>query len=63
MTPLESSVLGILAVLLAGHFACRSIESDIMRTICAAATMSAYWILLVIAAKQIIDWVITDIFG
>jgi len=63
MTPLESSILGILAVLLTGHCAAKSIESDIMRMICAAATLAAFWVLAAIASQQLIAWLIADIFG
>ena len=63
MTPLESAILGILAVLLTGRIGCKSIGDEVMRTICCAATVTAYWILLVIAAKLIIAWLIADIFG
>jgi hypothetical protein len=63
MAVLESAILGILAVLLTGVVAVKSIHSDIMRTICMAATMAAFWILVVVAGEQIISWVIADIFG
>ena len=63
MTPLESAILGILAVLLTGHLGVKSIGDETMRMICCAATVTAYWILVVIAGKLIIAWLITDIFG
>jgi hypothetical protein len=63
MPPLESALLGILAVLLTGHIAGKSIQDDIARMICAAATMTAVWILAVIIGKEIIAWVVADIFG
>ena len=63
MTPLESAVIGILAVLLTGHVGGKSIRSDIMRMICCAATFAAFWILVVIAGEEVIAWVIADIFG
>ena len=63
MAVLESAILGILAVLLTGVVGVKSIRSDIMRTICMAATMAAFWILVVVAGEEIIEWVIADIFG
>lgn len=62
MTLLESSILGILAVLLTGNLGSKSIESDIMRMICAAATMTAFWVLVTIAGKELIAWLIADLF-
>ena len=62
MSLLESSVLGILAVLLTG-FVARSIESDIMRMMCIAAILAVFWSLVVIAGKELLDWLIADIFG
>lgn len=63
MSALESAIIGILAVLLTGVIGVKSIESDIMRMICGAATATAYWILVVIAGKEIIAWLIADLFG
>jgi uncharacterized protein YsxB (DUF464 family) len=63
MSVLESSILGILAVLLTGHVAKQSIDSDIARIVCAAATLAAFWILLAVAAEQLAGWIIADIFG
>lgn len=63
MTVLESAIIGILAVLLVGRVAHKSMRSDIMRMICAVASIAAFWILMVIAGKEIIAWVVADIFG
>ena len=63
MTVLESAILGILAVLLTGYVAGKSITDDIMRMICGAATMAAFWILAVIIGKELIAFVVADIFG
>lgn len=63
MTLLESALVGIPAVLLTGYVGYWSIRSDIMRMICLAATMTAYWILVVIAGKELIAWVVADIFA
>ncbi len=63
MTLLESSVLGILAVLLAGYCGYMSIRSPLARMLCLAATMGAFWLLVIIAGKEIFAWLIADIFG
>jgi hypothetical protein len=63
MSLLESSILGILAVLLTGHVAKQSIKDDIMRMIALAATVTAFWILVAIAAEELAGWIIADIFG
>lgn len=62
MSLLESSVLGILAVLLTGYVA-RSIESDIMRMMCIAAVLAVFWMLMVIAGQELLAWALADIFG
>ena len=62
MSLLESSLVGILAVLLTAYIA-RSIESDIMRMMCIAAVLAVFWMLLVIAGKELLAWVIADIFS
>jgi hypothetical protein len=63
VSTLESSILGILAVLLTGYVAKQSIEDDIMRMIAVAATLTAFWILVAIAAEELAAWIITDLFG
>lgn len=63
MTVLESAILGILAILLTGTVAGKSIQDDIMRIICASAVMAAFWILAAIIYEEVIAWVIADIFG
>ena len=63
MSVLESCILGILAILLTGQIGYKSIQDDIMRMICSAATLAAFWIIVVIAGKEIIAIVIADIFG
>ncbi len=63
MSVLESAVIGILMILFAGVCGFHSIRSVTMRMICAAATVAAFWILVVIAGKELIAWVVADIFG
>ncbi|NIO38975.1 MAG: hypothetical protein GTO41_01495 [Burkholderiales bacterium] len=63
MSVLESSILGILAVLLTGYVAKQSIESDVARIIAIAATLTAFWILVAIAAEELARWLIADTFG
>jgi hypothetical protein len=63
MTVLESAVLGILAVLVTGYLGYYSIRTPIMRSICLAATIGAFWMLLIIASKELIAWVVADLFS
>jgi VIT1/CCC1 family predicted Fe2+/Mn2+ transporter len=63
MTVLESAVLGILAVLLTGYVAGKSIQDDLMRMICCAGIVAAFWILAVIIGKEVIALVVADIFA
>ena len=63
MTVLESAIIGILAVLFSGLAAYYSIRSYRMRMLCAAATIAAFWILVVIAGNEVIAWVMADLFG
>ncbi len=62
MIPLESALLGILVILLTGYCGFHSIRSPVMRTICVAVTVGAFWMLVIVAGKEMIAWVIADLF-
>ena len=62
MVTLESAFLGILVILLTGYCGYHSIRSPVMRTICVTVTLTAFWMLAIIAGKELIAWVVADLF-